>query len=102
MNRFGEFLRKQITLDLEVLKLLRERTESGTSDCSHTHIVRGFRECELKARLLGIHEQCGTGGGPCDELGHAYHVTDERGCATRAVLGLPYIDRPGYRPWWRP
>lgn len=101
MNRFAEFLRKQIDVDLELLRWAREDAESGT----HTrwrYVLRGFRECELKTRLLRMHQRCGSGGGPCDGAGEAYPPEDERGCETRAVLGLPYTDRPGYRPRWRP
>jgi hypothetical protein len=103
MDRFAEFLREQIDLDLERLRVMREEAESGTGDdCRPETLLRGFRECELKARLLRQHERCGSGHGPCDRLGDTYPPEDERGCVTRALLGLPYTDRPGYRSRWRP
>lgn len=102
MDRYAEFLRRQIDIDLEVLRSMREEAESGTSEAPYQTIFRGFRECELKARLLSMHLQCGAGKGPCDTAGGAFPPEDERGCATRAMLGLPYADRPGYRARWRP
>lgn len=102
MNRYTEFLRRQIDIDLELLRRDREDEESGTTRNRTTTIRRGFRECELKTRLLHEHQHCGTGHGPCDHLGRTYPPEDERGCHTRALLGLPYTDRPGYRPRWRP
>ncbi|MCX2732676.1 DUF6221 family protein [Saccharopolyspora sp. NFXS83] len=103
MNRFAEFLRRQIDIDLELLRWAREDLEAGTTTtrCGGS-VFRGFRECELKTRLLRLHQHCGVGGGPCDELGQTYPPEDERGCTTRALLGLPYSDRPGYRARWRP
>ncbi len=101
-DHYGTFLREQITLDIEVLTSIRQRAEHGAVTCSPVVIARGFRECELKSRLLGAHQRCGTGHGPCDQIGEVYHPDDERGCTTRAVLGLPYADRPGYRARWRP
>ena len=102
MNRFAEFLRRQINIDLELLRWKREDEESGTAKRCDLSVHRGFRECELKTRLLRVHQQCGSGDGPCDQLGQVYPPEDERGCPTRALLGLPYADRPGYRPRWRP
>jgi len=103
MNRFADFLRRQIDIDLEILRVLREQAESaGTAECRPISLFRGFRECELKARLLRMHEHCGSGQGFCDRVGATYPPEDERGCATRALLGLPYADRPGYRSRWRP
>lgn len=102
MDRFAEFLRRQIDIDLDMLRSLREEAESGTDDGRVHSLYRGFRECELKARLLRMHEHCGTGRGHCDRTGDTYPPEDERGCATRALLGLPYADRPGYRARWRP
>lgn len=98
MDRFADFLRRQIDIDLELLRLARERAEAGTGPAP----LRGFRECELKTRLLTAHRRCGSGSGPCDRLGESYPPEDERGCPTRALLGLPYTDRPGYAPRWRP
>lgn len=102
MDRFSEFLQRQITLDIEALSSIRHRVELGATKCSPLLLARGFRECEAKSRILGTHQHCGSGHGPCDALGEVYHPDDERGCITRAVLGLPYTDRPGYRPRWRP
>lgn len=106
MDRFTEFLRRQVDIDLELLRRAREDEESGTKQCTSPHcttaVHRGFRECELKTRLLHDHQRCGTGHGPCDRLDEAYPPEDERGCPTRAALGLPYTDRPGYRARWRP
>lgn len=103
MDRFAVFLRQQIDLDLERLRSMREEAESGPGDDFRPdELLRGFRECELKTRLLRAHEKCGSGQGPCDKLGETYPREDERGCATRALLGLPYTDRPGYRSRWRP
>lgn len=102
MDRYAEFLRRQIDIDLEMLRSMRENAESGVSDCPYPSIFRGFRECELKARILTLHLDCGAGSGPCDLTGSAFPPEDDRGCATRAVLGLPYADRPGYLPRWRP
>lgn len=102
VDRYAEFLQRQIDIDLEVLRSMREGAESGSSDSHYPTIFRGFRECELKARLLTLHLRCGGGGGPCDTAGVAFPPEDERGCATRAVLGLPYADRPGYLARWRP
>ena len=102
MNRFAEFLRRQIDIDLELLRWVREDVEAGTAKTCGATVFRGFRECELKTRLLRLHQRCGSGDGPCDHLGQAYPPEDERGCTTRALLGLPYADRPGYRPRWRP
>ena len=103
MDRFAEFLREQIDIDLERLRVMREEAESGTGGDSRPEaLLRGFRECEFKTRLLRAHQRCGSGRGPCDKLGENYPPEDERGCATRALLGLPYTDRPGYRSRWRP
>lgn len=102
MNRFAEFLRRQIDIDLELLRWVREDVEAGNAKPCGGTVFRGFRECELKIRLLRQHQLCGSGTGPCDRLGEAYPPEDERGCATRALLGLPYADRPGYRARWRP
>lgn len=102
MDRLVEFLRKRILRDLETLTSLREEVESASSTVTYTCVVRGFRECEVKARLLDVHQRCGAGGGPCDRTGEAYRSEDERGCFTRAMLGLPYSDDPEYRSWWRP
>lgn len=102
VDRFGEFLRNQIMLDLERLTTSRQRNEAGTADHPGREIGRGFRECEFKARILELHRHCGAGHGPCDQLGTAYPTEDERGCPTRAGLGVPYNDRAGYRHRWRP
>ncbi|ASU78610.1 hypothetical protein CDG81_10350 [Actinopolyspora erythraea] len=102
MDRFREFLRTQILHDLERLTDARRDGESGTNTCSTAHVTRGFRECELKARILDQHRYCGTGHGPCDVLNTSFPHEDERGCLTRALLGLPYNDRPGYHHRWRP
>lgn len=105
MDRFAEFLRRQIDIDLELLSMLRADTEAGTAKSEKSDGfpgLRGFRECELKTRMLALHQYCGSGNGPCDRVGDAYLPEDERGCLTRAILGLPYTDRPGYRPRWRP
>jgi hypothetical protein len=102
-NVFAEFLRQQIDIDLERLRQLREHIESGTAEDHHPEtLLRGFRECELKTRLLRMHDHCGHGTGLCDRTGDSFPPEDERGCATRALLGLPYIDRPGYQARWRP
>lgn len=103
VDRFARFLREQIDLDLDYLATAREGAESGSTGTEQPmSLYRGFRECELKARLLRLHEGCGAGSGPCDTLGCAFPPEDERGCVTRALLGLPYSDRPGYRMRWRP
>ncbi|WP_228717654.1 DUF6221 family protein [Allosaccharopolyspora coralli] len=102
-DRFGRFLREQIDRELDSLRTVRENTESGSGDVlPHLSLFRGFRECELKSRLLRMHLRCGTGEGPCDTIGAVFPPEDERGCLTRALLGLPYSDRPGYLPRWRP
>ncbi len=102
MDRFAEFLRAQIDADLNNLQTLREQIEQGSSEEPYVDVVRGFRECELKSRLLRMHHDCGRGSGPCDRAGTAYPSEDERGCPTRALIGLPYTDRTGYRQRWRP
>lgn len=102
MDRLAEFLRRQIDIDLELLRSLREEAECGTSSLHYVTVFRGFRECESKARLLRKHLQCGAGEGPCDRIGESYRPEDERGCETRALISLPYADRPGYRQRWRP
>lgn len=102
MNDFADFLHQQINIDLELLRWVREDAEAGTPRRCWITVTRGFRECELKTRLLHLHQRCGTGTGPCDGAGEAYPPEDERGCHTRAALGLPYADRPGYKPRWRP
>ncbi|MGP4016066.1 DUF6221 family protein [Saccharopolyspora sp. 5N708] len=102
MDRFVQFLRRQLDIDLELLRLAREDAETGAGRACLITPIRGFRECELKTRLLAAHHHCGSGGGPCDTLGESYPPEDERGCPTRALLGLPYADRPGYASRWRP
>lgn len=102
MDRFADFLRRQVDIDLELLRTMREDGEVGKSDPYLPNVYRGFRECELKSRLLTLHQDCGSGGGRCDELQQTYEPEDERGCETRAILGVPYSDRPGYQGRWRP
>ncbi|CAM03000.1 hypothetical protein A8924_4116 [Saccharopolyspora erythraea NRRL 2338] len=102
MDRFADFLRRQIDIDLELLRWVREDAEAGSERGCYVSVIRGFRECELKTRLLRAHQWCGSGAGPCDQVGDAFPPEDERGCATRALLGLPYADRPGYAKRWRP
>jgi uncharacterized protein DUF6221 len=102
MDRFALFLRRQLDIDLELLRRAREDAETGSTPACLITPIRGFRECELKTRLLATHHHCGTGRGPCDTLGESYPPEDERGCPTRALLGLPYADRPGYIARWRP
>ncbi|MEB3370879.1 DUF6221 family protein [Saccharopolyspora mangrovi] len=103
MGRFVQFLRRQIDIDLELHSQARQDEETGNAP--HRCLIgplRGFRECELKTRLLTQHHHCGSGQGPCDTLGNSYPREDERGCPTLALLGLPYTDRPGYAQRWRP
>ncbi|MDA3645446.1 DUF6221 family protein [Saccharopolyspora indica] len=102
MDRFAQFLHRQLDIDLELLRRARQDAETGTHHTCLITPIRGFREYELKTRLLTTHQRCGTGEGPCDELGESYPPEDERGCPTRALLGLPYTDRPGYASRWRP
>ncbi|GAA2352269.1 hypothetical protein GCM10009854_32790 [Saccharopolyspora halophila] len=106
MNRFVRFLRRQLDIDLELLRQARHDEETGKATAQPNAgvltAIRGFRECELKTRLLTIHQHCGAGSGPCDTLEDTYPREDERGCPTKAFLGLPYTDRPGYQPRWRP
>jgi hypothetical protein len=102
MDRFVQFLRRQLDIDLELLRQAREDAETGAGRACLLTPIRGFRECELKTRLLATHRCCGSGSGPCDRLGESYPPEDERGCLTRALLGLPYADRPGYVSRWRP
>ncbi|MFC7340344.1 DUF6221 family protein [Saccharopolyspora griseoalba] len=106
MDRFVRFLRRQLDIDLELLRQARHDEETGKTAPPAAAAVltslRGFRECELKTRLLTTHQHCGTGTGPCDTLKETYPEQDERGCPTKALLGLPYTDRPGYQQRWRP
>ena len=102
MDRFADFLRRQIGTDLEKLRTMREDAEVGNSEMYPPNVFRGFRECEVKTRLLCMHEKCGTGNGPCDVIGQAFPLPDERGCQTRAILGMIYSDRPGYQARWQP
>lgn len=103
MDRFADFLRRQVDIDLELLRTMREDVEVGKADHPYLPTVyRGFRECELKTRLLRLHQDCGSGSGSCDALEQTYPPDDERGCPTRAILGVPYSDRPGYQDRWRP
>ncbi|SDP94035.1 hypothetical protein SAMN04487905_11577 [Actinopolyspora xinjiangensis] len=91
MDRLREFLRTQIPHDL-----------AGTDTCSTTHITRGFRECELKAKILDQHRHCGTGHGPRDILNTSSPPRGRTRMPHRARLGLPYNDRPAYHHRWRP
>lgn len=103
MDRFVQFLRRQIHIDLELHGQDRHHEENGNAvHRCHIGPQRGFRECELKTRVLTQHHDCGTGRGPCDVLGDSYPPDDQRGCPTLALLGLPYVDRPGYASRWRP
>jgi hypothetical protein len=108
MDRFVRFLRHQLDIDLELLRQARHDEETGTTNPPAAGAVltslRGFREWEIKTRLLVTHQHCGAGNrtGPCDALGDTYPEQDQRGCPTKALLGLPYTDRPGYQQRWRP
>lgn len=76
------------------------------------HPVRVLAECGAKRRIVDMHESEDVDGRlmdgeeiivPCcvvcrDENG----LREEAPCPTLRLLALPYADRPGYRPEWRP
>ncbi|HEX5541969.1 MAG TPA: DUF6221 family protein [Micromonospora sp.] len=70
------------------------------------HVVRWnparvLREIDAKRRIIAEHRQaqprwCVACDVPGDYQGREF------GCTTLRLLALPYSDRPGYRPEWRP
>ena len=69
---------------------------------------RVLAECEAKRRIVDLHPVVGDD--VCDtcvvgKRGYPLHPhsTPERWpCGTLRALALPYADRPGYEPNWRP
>ncbi|MFT2014619.1 DUF6221 family protein [Streptomyces sp. 796.1] len=73
--------------------------------------ARVLREVDAKRRLLDLHHVVGGWEGEdgnglghgCEECGHSMEYSGQGGwCETVRVLALPYADRPGYHPEWRP
>jgi len=71
-----------------------------TADATHIALhdpSRVLRQVAAYRCLLGLHRECGTGYGRCDDGGHAHGPA---GCADRAELASIYSDRPGFDPSW--
>ncbi|MEV0586337.1 DUF6221 family protein [Nonomuraea sp. NPDC050310] len=65
--------------------------------------ARVMREVEAKRRTLGLHRNCGSGSGYCDEGGHGWSAEAEgfAGCSDLVDLASPYSDHPDFRTIWR-
>ncbi|MET8826065.1 DUF6221 family protein [Streptomyces sp. NPDC004610] len=92
--------------------VLYPERETGACDCGVPS--RLLREIDAKRQLVNAHSrphECValTGSGEKSvvdgqpwELWELEHTSDDGPCTTLCVLALPYADRDGYLPEWRP
>jgi hypothetical protein len=72
------------------------------------HVVRWnparvLAEVEAKRRILDEHYPVDTGDRiSCASCGEIHCCPEPWPCLTACLLALPYADRPGYRPEWKP
>ncbi len=81
---------------------MRIYDEGGHNTRDAAHIVawqpsRVLAEIAAKRAIISFHEDCGTGSGYCDDIGHP---GDGENCVTVLFLAQPLAGRPGFDERW--